>query len=69
MTAKSQDAATRVATALAALRSHIANLVSGGELDKANLAATNAEKALEEVVSSIEKFVEEILPPPPVKNG
>ena len=66
---KSQDSATRVATAIAAIRAHVANLVSGGELDKAKAEVTKLEKELEETVTAIETLASEIVPPPPVKNG
>ena len=59
------DAATRIATAIAALRTFVAGLVSGGELDKAKAEATKAQKELEEAVTAIETFASEIIPPPP----
>ena len=69
MSAK-QDASTRVATAIAALRTYIANLVTNNELDKVQAQANKAEKELEAVVEAIEDFAKEVAsPPPPVQKN
>ena len=68
----SQTHMQRVMKALESLRAHFANLVSGGMVDAAKAAETKAvaradaaDREKEQIVMELEKFVAEVLGPPP----